>query len=1129
MNTKNGMLFSWLFVFALATAASSTVVLAAEPDLPPLQRWNIGRIDGSSSEFGKGSLSRGEGEIVVRCGIDDAAKLPLAGMKLGKFGKAVRFQFNLAQGGLHTFRVAASDVGSFSPGYLCVSADGKEVYKRVVTGLIPYRRQPFEGGARFEEGLPLELAAGPHEIVVSVPTGWVLFDGFALEQGLYVPTHEFSAKEGIPEEMEFSNAEATRIIGKTFQIKVKDLTDGPCDVEMGFVEDLVSNPGERLFHVSVQGKRVADHFDVLAAAGGAFIPMTKRWPADIQGGTLTILFEGANAPALANWIAVCRAGKRIFYRALGFIEGQNPGYITPERLQPDLKRCGPIPSAPGTVHEANNLAPNPGFEVEQGALRLHAWRDRLEPCESKDVPPDQQRLPLGWNTLDQETWREGLWTQGQGAWSLDDRVHHGGKRSLRISGAKGSFGLTTRIARHAAMPILDYECRYRVSGWVKLENATGRSYLRLDWYRMVEQWLDHQERVDTTQPLSGTADWQKIELAVKPPYGAAAVRFSVVSEDNTGSVWFDDLHLDGYGSDPILLRDTQAGYSPDGIKSAVVWTTQDYPAGGRFELTDVQSGKNVFDGTLLRRGSYAWYDRYNWIADFSGHRTPGRYRLSVTFPNGPSVTGAPFEIKTRLYRDLAEFTLGYFHIISSGINVPGWHSACFLDDAVLMHPGDSSGSWKNKLPRRHLDATGSWYDAGDFAKHNLAWYGVYGMSCMMEGWDRSRDKLGGSLPDPLEVAWRVVRFYLNLQFPDGTFSEGVPTTGSKVGYVADAASLTDGKIGTEDDRVAAAATPAPSAVFVLGRFALAVKPFDAEKSQRVTLAAAKHYRGMTSYWDLHGGRATDGWRQLWFDPKVGLSALYLHELTGEERYAKDLEAKLTNVLTWMGKEVYFDPGYRPSAIAALWVGGEVGPNFDFDFVILLQEYLRLRPKGPQAAAARSELKRFCEKALVPLASRSPFNHLLEFKPLKDNPAEWMNPIKYATGYWQSAAAVFARSGRILQDRNLIELGELQLAYILGRSESGLCCLEGIGYRPFAAFTFLAGNPAHRDAVIPGGVVKDPCHGTGNFFFFGDPPKGFPIGWRHAVWPDKISMGSEYYQIFGGLQLWACWELHCAYK
>jgi hypothetical protein len=79
---------------------------------------------------------------------------------------------------------------------------------------------------------------------------------------------------------------------------------------------------------------------------------------------------------------------------------------------------------------------------------------------------------------------------------------------------------------------------------------------------------------------------------------------------------------------PLVLVD-QVGYDASAPKHAVVqgsgadrFTT--------FRIVDVQTGKTVLRGTPQPAGQFDhWNDWHYWTIDFSGLKTPGRYRLDV--------------------------------------------------------------------------------------------------------------------------------------------------------------------------------------------------------------------------------------------------------------------------------------------------------------------------------------------------------------------------------------------------------------------------------------------------------------------------------------------------------------------
>jgi alpha-N-arabinofuranosidase len=134
------------------------------------------------------------------------------------------------------------------------------------------------------------------------------------------------------------------------------------------------------------------------------------------------------------------------------------------------------------------------------------------------------QLPAGWQT---RGWQRG----GDAAFNVES-TGHTGAQCVSISSEKG--GDASWIA---TVPIRPYS-RYRLSGFVKTENVvpgTGRG-AQINIHG-VEAWR--------TAPLSGTADWSRVEVEFDAGANDALEVSCLLGGwgRSTGKAWFDDIEL----------------------------------------------------------------------------------------------------------------------------------------------------------------------------------------------------------------------------------------------------------------------------------------------------------------------------------------------------------------------------------------------------------------------------------------------------------------------------------------------------------------------------------------------------------------------------------------------------------
>jgi beta-galactosidase len=80
--------------------------------------------------------------------------------------------------------------------------------------------------------------------------------------------------------------------------------DGKYKIVLHFTEPTAAAAGERVFDVSVNGKRVLQHVDVFAAAGGKLKAVDQTVQAKARGGALLIEFQPVKGQAVVSALSI---------------------------------------------------------------------------------------------------------------------------------------------------------------------------------------------------------------------------------------------------------------------------------------------------------------------------------------------------------------------------------------------------------------------------------------------------------------------------------------------------------------------------------------------------------------------------------------------------------------------------------------------------------------------------------------------------------------------------------------------------------------------------------------------------------------------------------------------------------
>ncbi|HUS81118.1 MAG TPA: hypothetical protein VM283_07600 [Armatimonadota bacterium] len=156
-------------------------------------------------------------------------------------------------------------------------------------------------------------------------------------------------------------------------------------------------------------------------------------------------------------------------------------------------------------------------------------------------------------------WRADSWA-GEATATIDAPAH-GGERALRLTGPTDG---ATAVASQSA-PLISPTATLAVSGWWRGEVAQGTGA------RVVLRWTDaggEKLRDETPLTAAGRFDWQRFEMTVTPPEGAARATVFLEIWESLGSVWYDDISVT-QSLEPPAPGDFMTGRTPEAITVGV--------------------------------------------------------------------------------------------------------------------------------------------------------------------------------------------------------------------------------------------------------------------------------------------------------------------------------------------------------------------------------------------------------------------------------------------------------------------------------------------------------------------------------------------------------------------------------
>ena len=367
------------------------------------------------------------------------------------------------------------------------------------------------------------------------------------------------------------------------------------------------------------------------------------------------------------------------------------------------------------VDQRINIAPNPSFENSQSDII--GWY----PVGLTDDLPSALRI------TDECAY------QGESSLKVlvsEDEITSGTEYYSSFNAGEGTRQLRNKPGVHGARTIayrMDRDVKtFRASAWI---NASNQQDIKLEvrWYsrfgrrRPVE--LIHTDK----SYQSGRKDtaWRELTIESMRPDSAHQAQLVIITKGNK-PFYIDDVNIDLIRRGQSLILVDQIGYETGSkAKFALLQqSNQEQPAPTIFQLIQLESQKVVKEASWESLGYLPDFDRTYWRADFNDVMTPGNYVIKTKIRSN-QVFSVPFVIADSVVIEQAgRPAYEFFYYQRCGMEIPGFHGACHMDDSVFP-----DGTYR--------DLSGGWHDAGDYNKYNG--FTPESLYALIQAYDRKKD------------------------------------------------------------------------------------------------------------------------------------------------------------------------------------------------------------------------------------------------------------------------------------------------------------------------------------------------------------------------------------------------------
>ncbi len=476
-------------------------------------------------------------------------------------------------------------------------------------------------------------------------------------------------------------------------------------------------------------------------------------------------------------------------------------------------------------------------------------------------------------------------------------------------------------------------------------------------------------------------------------------------------------------SDEIFIRVNQVGFSPENIKSALVFSNRNL-SNEKFFVYDKIADVAVFSDRLEKTSEHFKNFKYSYRLNFTDLQDEGKYFVRILNSESPT-----FVIDNSAYSILTNKLLKFFSIQRCGYTHPFMHKTCHIADVTSIR---INGDTLNQT----YDATGGWHDAGDYSKFlNTIAFSTYMLIASYEFNPEkfSMDNNHNNVADILEEAkigldWLMRANFNNNRFITQVQDEKDKTVGWRMPESDPLGFNRPGFVGIGKNLIGiyVAALSIGSRVW---ERKLNYRPF-AEKLKNTAI----HFYSIRNNVPDIDTSGTGYYRDKDYNGKLALGAIELYETTGNENYLSEAKkyADVAGVESW-------------------WGWGNVAAFADYKIAKYDTTYIDFLRKALHQYKKHSDSRFFGEGVDL---------------------------------YWGSTMTLLGVSlteilyRRLTGDNSFAKLSRIQEDYILGRNQWGVSfvCCQGESYPKHLHHQVGYFNKGHLPGGLAGGPVMKSVYG-----------------------------------------------------